>query len=151
MGSRNLLEPLPIIANGGLIMDIKELAKWIESNYTEEEINTYIKIKEAEMKKLREIHKNWTALCKEGERLEKEGETLQAIVLYESLLADNFDGSHPYDRLAILYKKLKRPDDVIRVLEKAVYVFEKIVYKERADRNKKLENYKAKLEKAKQL
>ena len=85
--------------------DIKELAKWIESNYTEEEINTYIKIKEAEISKLKEEHRGAAAILEEAGRLEKEGETLQAIALYERLLEINFDGSHPYDRLAIRHHR----------------------------------------------
>ncbi len=89
-----------------------------------------------------------TAIIEKARQLEKEGETMQAIKLYENLLENNFDGSHPYDRLAINYRKLKRKDDVIRVLEKAVWVFENVVYKDRADRAKKLSKYKAELEKA---
>lgn len=131
-------------------MDIKELAQWIEANYSEEEINQYIKMKQDEIAKIQAYYKESAALCQQAERLEKEGETLQAIVIYEGMLKDNFDGSRPYDRLAVLYKKLKRPDDVIRVLEKAVYVFENIVHKERADRVRKLEKYKDKLKKEKE-
>jgi tetratricopeptide (TPR) repeat protein len=131
-------------------MDIKELAKWIKTNYTEEEINQYIKVNQAEIAKIQAYYKESAALCQEVERLEKEGETLQAIVIYEGMLKDNFEGSRPYDRLAVLYKKLKRPDDVIRVLEKAVYVFGNIVYKDRVDRVRKLEKYKDKLKKEKE-
>jgi tetratricopeptide (TPR) repeat protein len=131
-------------------MDIKELAQWIEANYTEEEINQYIKVKQAEIAKIQAYYKSSAALCQEAERLEKKNETLQAIVIYEGMLNDSFDGSRPYDRLAVLYKKLKRPDDVIRVLEKAVYVFENIVYKERTDRVRKLEKYKDKLKNEKE-
>jgi tetratricopeptide (TPR) repeat protein len=90
--------------------------------------------------------------------LEKEGETLQAVVLYESLLEKNFVGSRPYDRLAIIYKKLKRPNDAIRVLEKAVEM-QKSEYNIKAKdwpgiknypgHRKKLESYIEKLEKAK--
>lgn len=130
-------------------MNIKELAKHIQDNYSEEEIEKFINVASEELEQTKGKFKEAAALCQEGGRLEKEGKTLQAIMLYESLIEANFDGSYPYDRLAILYKKLKRPDDVIRVLEKAVYVFENVVYKERADRIKKLNTYREKLEKAK--
>lgn len=83
-----------------------------------------------------------------GQQWEKEGRTAEAAVLYEMNLLDNFDGSFPYDRLAVIYKKQKKYDDLVRVLEKAVYVFENIVHKDRADRQKKLDKYKEKLEKA---
>ena len=41
--------------------------------------------------------------------------------------------------------------DVIRVLVKAVYVFENVVYRDRSDRMPKLEKYKKELDKAKHI
>ena len=43
----------------------------------------------------------------EGIRLEKAGDLAGAIRLYEANIKDGFDGSHPYDRLRIIYKKKK--------------------------------------------
>jgi len=62
-----------------------------------------------------------------GIKLEKENKTDQAIMLYESVIEQNFEGNHPYDRLAIIYRRLKEYDSEIRVLEKAIDVFENIV------------------------
>lgn len=39
-------------------------------------------------------------------------------------------------------------DDEIRVLKKAVWVFENVVYKERGDMSQKLDKFKKRLEKA---
>lgn len=50
-----------------------------------------------------------------GKDYEKTGETQKAIRLYELNLADHFDGSHPYERLRILYKSLGKNADVVRV------------------------------------
>lgn len=140
-------------------MDIKKLAEWIMTNYTEKEIEEYIKIAGAKLEKDREYYKNTADLCEKAEKLEKEGETLQAVLIYETLLEENFLGSRPYDRLAIIYKKLKRKDDVIRVLEKAVVIQEN-EYNKKAKvwpeiknypgHRKKLVKYIEKLEKAKQ-
>jgi tetratricopeptide (TPR) repeat protein len=86
-----------------------------------------------------------------GKELEKEGEIDFAIKLYEINLLNNFIGSHPYNRLSIIYRKKKMHSDVIRVLEKAVYVFENVVYRDRSDRSPKLEKYKKALDKARQV
>jgi tetratricopeptide (TPR) repeat protein len=85
-----------------------------------------------------------------GIQFEKEGQLEQAIKLYEANIKENFEGNHPYDRLAVIYRKQGRVDDEIRVLEKAVWVFENVVYKERADRIPKLKRFQKQLDKAKQ-
>lgn len=86
-----------------------------------------------------------------GIELEMEGKTEDAINLYEQNIKENFDGNHPYDRLAVIYSKKNLIDDEIRVLEKAVWVFEKLVSKARADREPKLAKFKIRLEKVKSL
>jgi tetratricopeptide (TPR) repeat protein len=84
----------------------------------------------------------------EGIKLEKEGKTDKAISLYEKNLEENFEGSHPYNRLAIIYRKRGQIDEEIRVLEKAVYLYENVVYKDRVDRLVKLDKFKDRLIKA---
>ena len=84
----------------------------------------------------------------EGIKLEKKGETDKAIVLYEKNLKENFEGSHPYNRLAIIYRKRGQIEEEIKVLEKAIYLYENIVYKARVDRLVKLEKFKERLKKA---
>tara|TARA_R110000744_G_scaffold39187_1_gene89328 strand:+ start:353 stop:661 length:309 start_codon:yes stop_codon:yes gene_type:complete len=58
-----------------------------------------------------------------GKQLEKEGQIVKAMSLYEANVSENFEGSFPYRRLAILYRKRKLPSEVIRILEKAISVF----------------------------
>lgn len=82
---------------------------------------------------------------------EKEGNITEAIRLYELMIENNFDGNHPYDRLAILYRKAKDYDNEIRVLLKAIQVFENVVSQERSDRVNKLTKFHERLEKAEQL
>lgn len=79
---------------------------------------------------------------------EKSGELEKAIELYEQNITEGFNGNHPYDRLAIIYRKLKKPEDEIRVLEKAIYVFN-IVNEDRGDRLAKLQKFNERLEKIK--
>jgi len=99
-------------------------------------------------KELSKIENNLVNRNLKGIKLEKEGKIDKAIKLYEKNIEEEFDGSHPYIRLAIIYSKKGLLDDEIRVLEKAVWVFENVVYKERDDRSQKLDKFKKRLEKA---
>ena len=86
-----------------------------------------------------------------GIELEKQGKESKAIELYKKNVAKRFDGNHPYDRLAIYYRKNKDYDNEIKVLETAIDVFTHDVPKERKDRMPKLEKFKARLKRAKEL
>jgi len=61
-----------------------------------------------------------------GIELEKKGDIENAIKLYEQNVADEFFGTHPYDRLAIIYRKRKQFNDEIRILKRKISIFEKI-------------------------
>jgi tetratricopeptide (TPR) repeat protein len=54
----------------------------------------------------------------DGIKLEKKGEIEKAIRLYEKNVEEDFEGSHPYDRLAIIYRKRGEYEEEIRVLRK---------------------------------
>ncbi|GGI64707.1 hypothetical protein ACFQOY_13860 [Enterococcus alcedinis] len=84
-----------------------------------------------------------------GIDLEKQGDVNGAIALYEENVAARFIGNHPYDRLVIIYKRLKKIDDAKRVLNIAIDVFENDVVITRADRIPKLNKFKEKLSKLK--
>lgn len=53
----------------------------------------------------------------QGKEYEREGEESKAIRLYESNIKDKFDGSHPYERLRIIYTRHKKYEDTIRVCQ----------------------------------
>lgn len=84
-----------------------------------------------------------------GKQLEKEGNVLEAMSLYEANIFENFEGSFPYRRLAILYHKRKLPFEEIRVLEKAVSVFNLLISSNRADIQLKLNEFQERLNKLK--
>ena len=86
-----------------------------------------------------------------GKRLEKEGRVLEAKALYEANISESFEGSFPYRRLAILYRKRKSIEEEIRVLEKAVSVFQSLIENGREDIHPKIIEFKQRLEKAKLL
>ena len=58
-----------------------------------------------------------------GIQLEKEGKIEEAIVLYEENIKIKVPGTHPYDRLMILYHKMGRYADELRVVKSAAAMF----------------------------
>lgn len=85
-----------------------------------------------------------------GAAAEKEGDLATVTLLYEANVRDAFEGNHPYDRLAVIYRKLRRPDDEVRVLRRAIEVFG--AYEgPRTDVPLKLERFRARLAKVEGL
>jgi tetratricopeptide (TPR) repeat protein len=83
-----------------------------------------------------------------GAEFEKTGNLEKAIELYEENVAESFKGNHTYDRLATIYKNQNDIDNEIRVLEKAIVVFEEITLEYRLEGLPKLFRFKNRLEKA---
>lgn len=87
-----------------------------------------------------------------GQELEREGFIDDAIRFYEANLADGFDGNFPYDRLAVIYRRRKALGDEIRVLERAVSVFQSLLLSSpRVDVAPKLAQFQTRLAKAQSL
>lgn len=63
----------------------------------------------------------------EGKALEREGRVDEAIALYEQNVEDWCGGSHPYDRLRIIYTKGGRVADAIRVCDAFVAVVDELI------------------------
>ena len=53
----------------------------------------------------------------EAERALRNGDPERAIQLYETSIAEEFVGSHPYERLASLYERRHKPAEALRVCE----------------------------------
>ena len=53
----------------------------------------------------------------EAERAVHNGDLERAIQLYETSIAEEFVGSHPYERLASLYERRRKPAEALRVCE----------------------------------
>jgi tetratricopeptide (TPR) repeat protein len=73
-----------------------------------------------EEKYSKQLEKNRTA-----HELEKIGKVDEAIKLYEQNVNENFVGNHPYQRLAVIYRKRRQVDEEMRILEKAVSVIKR--------------------------
>ncbi|MGS0527042.1 hypothetical protein ACU8V7_19750 [Zobellia nedashkovskayae] len=83
--------------------------------------------------------------------MEKEGKVVHAMSLYEANVSENFEGSFPYRRLAILYRKRKLFSEEVRVLEKAIANFNSLTASNRADVQPKLSEFQERLDKAKDI
>jgi|SRR5438552_8110776 len=53
----------------------------------------------------------------DGQAAEEANARDRAVELYEANVADRFDGSHPYERLRIIYARERRYRDAIRICE----------------------------------
>ena len=84
----------------------------------------------------------------EGIKLEKKGEIEKAVRLYEKNVEEDFEGSHPYDRLAIIFRKRGEYEEEIRILRKAIFVFENKIPSGRMDKEQKLQKFRERLDKA---
>jgi len=79
----------------------------------------------------------------DGMDLEKQGQIEEAIVLYQTNIAEGFTGQHPYERLRILYTKQKNYDKAIEIC-KAYLALPDIAPKKRVKFSRDLEKLKAK-------
>jgi len=87
-----------------------------------------------------------------GKEYEQKGETELAILEYEANLKEGFEGSHPYNRLAIIYRKNKDYDNEIRVLNRSIDIYKELSKTSpRGDFEPKLLKFKERLEKAVEL
>ncbi|HLH22608.1 MAG TPA: hypothetical protein VK066_08800 [Chloroflexota bacterium] len=80
---------------------------------------------------------------------EQRGEADAAITLYEANVAEGFPGDWPYSRLVLLYGKRGQPDEVVRVLERAVAVFAALP-RAQPDRGPRLRVFRQRLKEARQ-
>ena len=77
-----------------------------------------------------------------GIELEDQGLIDNAIECYEANARDGFDGNHPYDRLAIIYRRRGEVDKELTVLRRAIDVFERLQTSPRSDIAPKLAGFR---------
>lgn len=119
--------------------------------WTERAKPTKIENIEKQYKKIR-IPKDPVDRNLKGIELEKEGDIDNAIEFYELNIQEGFEGNHPYNRLAIIYRKRKQYTEEIRVLERGIEVFSKLkATSSRMDIEPKLNKFKERLIKTQEL
>jgi hypothetical protein len=73
--------------------------------------------------------------------LETGGRLEEAAKIYEQVIRTRPLDEHPYNRLMIIYRKLRKPKDELRVLKSAIAVFEaKYIKKSRSKKLTDLSN-----------
>jgi len=80
-----------------------------------------------------------------GIELEAKGQIDSAIKCYQANIGDGFGGSHPYDRLAVIFRRHKDAASEIAVLTRAVEVFSGLLSSPRSDVAPKLEKFRQRL------
>jgi len=85
--------------------------------FHEYEFEQYCRDKLAETQHAREEH---------ASSLLREGHTKEALYMFEALLAEGYTTAHFPMNLAKIYRKLKRLDDEIRVLERGIFAAENV-------------------------
>lgn len=83
--------------------------------------------------------------------LEKMGRIEEAVAKYIEVIKLGFDGSYPFDRLNIYYRKQKEYQNEILNCEQAIKLFEDLKVLGRSDASEKLVKYKERLERATEL
>ncbi len=86
-----------------------------------------------------------------GKEFERAGDVGKAIACYEGCIKNNFEGSYPYDRLAIIFRRANKLEDEIRILERAIMVYSRLLGSGNYGVEDKLKGYEKRLNKAKQL
>jgi len=129
--------------------EARQLEKLLENPQYEpnlvEEIRSFEEIR-LHNRRLAEILDIMVDRNNKGIELEKKEDIENAIKLYEQNVADEFFGTHPYDRLAIIYRKRKQFDDEIRIIKKAIEIIGDAKYKKRLEKAKILkEKYKERI------
>ena len=74
-------------------------------------------------KQLRKYLNYLESILNRAKAAENEKNLKLAIEIYEKLIVEEFEGKEPYERLMIIYRKLKWVSDEIRILKLAINFF----------------------------
>jgi tetratricopeptide (TPR) repeat protein len=77
------------------------------------------------------VANHYTEYLEQAKAVEDGGDLEKAATLYEHAIRQEPFEEHPYNRLMILYRKLKQPKDELRIINKALEVFQ-LHYDEKA-------------------
>jgi hypothetical protein len=87
----------------------------------------------------------------EGHALERDGLIENAVDFYQANVRDGFEGSFPYDRLAVIFRKRGDVGSEIVVLKRAIEVFSALCNSPRTDVSPKLARFMTRLAVAERL
>lgn len=84
-------------------------------------------------KDLRNFRESFEIIISKAKIAENQKDYKTAIEAYEKLIVEEFEGKQPYERLMVIYRKLKWPEKEEEILKRAISFFEKL--KERQKKN----------------
>ena len=97
-------------------MSLEQKIQTLKEDFLDRDQTTYLR-------KVRDIQYYFFVKLKEADQYEALGDLNNAVTIYESLVADKCYREKPYERLAIIYSKLKCEDDLRRILTIAINHF----------------------------
>lgn len=77
-------------------------------------------------KKLKEYNDAFETIKSMAKIAENEGDYKKAIEAYEKMIIEEYEGAEPYERLMIIYSKLKWKNKEIETIKKAIAFFENL-------------------------
>lgn len=80
--------------------------------------------------KLRQFREAFNTIKNLAMIAENDGDYNKAVEAYEKLIVEDYDGVEPYERLIIIYSKLKRKEDEKRAIESAIKFFTELKEKQ---------------------
>lgn len=81
-------------------------------------------------RRIKEIVTYFQGAIAEGKEHEKFGNIEAAVTVYEKIISEGCFNTFPYDRLIVIYSKLKRKDDLRRILELSIEYFQSLEKKQ---------------------
>lgn len=77
-------------------------------------------------KKLREFRDSFKSILSEAKIAENQKDYKKAIGIYLQLISDEYEGKEPFERLTIIYNKLKWKVQTIEIIQNAIKYFEEL-------------------------
>lgn len=93
---------------------------------TLEYLNIYKPVPFEKSKKLREYRDSFASILSNGQIAENQNNIKIAIETYLKLIAEEYEGKEPFERLIIIYRKLKWKEQEIEILKKGISFFENL-------------------------
>ncbi len=93
---------------------------------TFEYLSIYKPVPFEKSKKMREFRGIFQSILSEAQIAENQNNYKKAIELYLKLIAEDYNEKEPFERLIIIYNKLKWKEQTIEIIEKAIELFEKL-------------------------
>ncbi|MET3127543.1 tetratricopeptide (TPR) repeat protein [Arcicella rosea] len=84
-------------------------------------------------KELKVLKEKFDLILTNAQLAENSGDLKTAIEFYLELIAEDYEGKEPFERLLIIYKKLKWKEQEYEILLKAIDFFESLKAKQRRD------------------